>query len=44
MYGEVMLGATENAAVAYLINPSNKSVVDMISKETYPEYYKKSEK
>ena len=44
MYGEVMLGATEDAAVAYLINPSNKSVVDMISKETYPEYYKKSEK
>ena len=44
MYGEVLLGATEDAAVAYLINPSNKSVVDMISKETYPEYYKKSEK
>ena len=44
MYGEVMLGATEDAAVAYLISPSNKSVVDMISKETYPEYYKKSEK
>lgn len=44
MYGEVMLGATEDAAVAYLINPSNKSVVDMISKETYPEYCKKSEK
>lgn len=44
MYGEVMLGATEDAAVNYLINPSNKSVVDMISKETYPEYYKKSEK
>ena len=44
MYGEVMLGATEDAAVAYSINPSNKSVVDMISKETYPEYYKKSEK
>lgn len=44
MYGEVMLGATEDSAVAYLINPSNKSVVDMISKETYPEYYKKSEK
>lgn len=44
MYGEVLLGATEDAAVTYLINPSNKSVVDMISKETYPEYYKKSEK
>lgn len=44
MYGEVLLGATEDAAVNYLINPSNKSVVDMISKETYPEYYKKSEK
>lgn len=42
-YGEAILGATEDAAVNWMKDPSHKKVVDMISKETYPEFYKKED-
>lgn len=41
MYGEqgIVLGATDDAAITWMKNPANKRIVDMIKRETYPEYY-----
>lgn len=45
-YGEdINLGASDDSAVAWLVDPKNKKIVDMISHETYPEIpVKKSSK
>ena len=41
IYGEdINLGASDDNAVAWLTNPKNKNIVDMITKDTYPEMYK----
>ena len=42
-YGEdINLGASDDSAVAWLINPKNKKIVTMIEKDTYPEMYKET--
>lgn len=41
-YGDdVILGATDDAAVTWLMNKDNKAVVELIKKEVYPELYTK---
>ena len=45
IYGEdINLGATDDNAVAWLINPKNKKIAEMIRQDTYPEMYKKDTK
>lgn len=41
VYGDegIVLGATDDAAVAWLKDPNHKRIVDMIKKETYPHMY-----
>ena len=41
VYGDegIVLGATDDAAVAWLKDPNHKRIVDMIKKETYPNLY-----
>lgn len=38
MYGEAVLGATDDAVLIFFKNPGNKAVVDQITFETYPDY------
>lgn len=38
MYGETILGATEEAVNMFFKNPTNKVIFEMIRNETYPEY------
>lgn len=38
MYGEIMLGPTDDAVLIFLKMPSNKRVYDLIKRDTYPEY------
>lgn len=38
MYGESILGATDDSIVMYLKNPTNKAIFDALKVETYPEY------
>ena len=38
MYGETVLGATEEAVNMFFKNPSNKAIFDMIRDDVYPEY------
>lgn len=35
----IVLGPTDDAAIAWLKNPNHKRIVDMIKKETYPQLY-----
>lgn len=35
----IVLGATDDAAIAWLKDPNHKRIVDMIKKETYPHMY-----
>jgi hypothetical protein len=43
-YGEdIMLGGTQEAVLLWMKNPSNKSLVEMIKKETYPEMFDDAE-
>lgn len=46
VYGDegIVLGATDDAAVAWLKDPNHKRIVDMIKKETYPHLYQADEK
>lgn len=45
IYGEdINLGATDDNAVAWLIDPKNKKIAEMIRQDTYPEMYKKDTK
>lgn len=43
VYGESVLGATEDAMMLYFKTPSNKAVLDMIKKEVYPEFIRQVE-
>jgi hypothetical protein len=38
VYGEAILGATDDAVIIFFKTPANKPVVDQITFETYPEY------
>jgi hypothetical protein len=43
MYGENVLGATDDAILLYMKTPQNKIIYDALRDETYPEYVKKAE-
>ena len=43
VYGESVLGATEDAMMLYFKTPANKSVLDMIKREAYPEFIRQVE-
>lgn len=38
MYAETILGATDDAVLTFLKQPSNKGILDLIKAATYPEY------
>ena len=38
IYGETVLGATEDAIMMFFKTPTNKKVLDLIKRETYPEF------
>jgi len=37
-YGESVLGATDDAMILFFKTPANKGILDLIKKETYPEF------
>lgn len=40
LYGDnVVLGATDDAVIAWMKDPKNQKVLELIKKDTYPEYY-----
>ena len=39
LYGARPLGGTEDAVIEWMKNSNNQKLVDMIKKDTYPEYY-----
>lgn len=40
LYGDnVVLGATDDAVISWMKDPKNQKVVELIKKETYPDYY-----
>lgn len=40
LYGDnVVLGATDDAVLAWMKNPKNLQVLDLIKRDTYPDYY-----
>ena len=41
MYGETILGATDEVVNIFFKNPSNKTIYEMIRDETYPDYVNK---
>lgn len=44
LYGDnIVLGATDDAVIAWFKDPKNKKVVDLIQKDTFPEYYPTTE-
>lgn len=44
LYGDnVVLGATDDAAIAWMKDPKNQKVLELIKKDTYPDYYKAEE-
>jgi hypothetical protein len=43
MYGDNVLGATDDAILLYMKTPQNKVIYDALRDETYPEYAKKAE-
>lgn len=44
IYGDnIVLGATDDAVIAWMKEPKNKQVLELIKKDTYPELYNKSE-
>lgn len=38
MYGDVVLGVTDNAVIAWMKEPKNKKVLELIRKEVYSDY------
>lgn len=38
VYGESVLGATDDAMILFFKTPANKGILDLIKKETYPEF------
>lgn len=43
IYGETVLGATEDAIMMFFKTPTNKKVLDLIKRETYPEFVRQVE-
>lgn len=44
LYGDnIVLGATDDAVIAWMKDPKNQKVLELIKKDTYPEYYKLQE-
>ncbi len=37
---DIVLGATDDAVITWMRTPNNAKVLDLIKKDTYPEYYK----
>lgn len=45
MYGDnIALGATDDSVIAWMTDPRNKKVVDLIQRDTYPDYYQEDTK
>ena len=44
MYGENVLGATDDAILLYMKTPQNKVIYDALRDETYPEFVTKVSK
>lgn len=45
LYGDnIVLGATDDAVIAWMQEPKNQKVVELIKKDTYPEYYPEDNK
>lgn len=41
LYGDnIVLGATDDAVIAWMQDPKNQKVLELIKRDTYPEYYK----
>ncbi len=44
LYGDnIVLGATDDAVLAWMKDPKNQKVVELIKRDTYPEYYTTTE-
>lgn len=43
IYGETVLGATEDAIMMFFKTPTNKKVLDLIKREVYPEFVRQVE-
>lgn len=44
LYGDnIVLGATDDAVIAWMKDPKNQKVLELIKRETYPEYYTTAE-
>jgi hypothetical protein len=41
MYGETSLGATDESVILYFKIPENKTILDLIKRDTYPEFVQK---
>ncbi len=44
MYGDSILGATEEAAILWMKQPANKKIMKLIEQEVYPELFEQSKK
>lgn len=45
LYGDnIVLGATDDAVIAWMQEPKNQKVVELIKRDTYPEYYPEDKK
>lgn len=45
LYGDsIVLGATDDAVIAWMQNPKNKRVLELIKKDTYPDYFASEDK
>ena len=43
LYGDnIVLGATDDAVIAWMKNPKNQKIMELIKKDTYPEYYEEN--
>lgn len=41
LYGDnIVLGATDDAVIAWMRDPKNQKILELIKKETYPDYYR----
>ena len=44
MYGETNLGATDESVILFFKIPENKTILDLIKRDTYPEFVQKIKK
>ena len=43
LYGDnIVLGATDDAVIAWMKDPKNQKIMELIKKDTYPEYYEEN--